>query len=78
MEWKEETIGGNGVGIMRYEMRRKDNKESSSKASDSCLFILKLLPLLTVTQLMWLFIHFGGQVMRMSHLCRKSEILCET
>lgn len=30
MEGKEETVGRNGVRIMRKEMRREDNKESSS------------------------------------------------
>lgn len=35
MEGKEEDVGGNGVGIMRKEMRRENNKESSGKTNRS-------------------------------------------
>lgn len=42
MEGKEGTVGGNGVSIMRKEMRRKDNKESSSESNHSCLPQLKV------------------------------------
>lgn len=66
---------------MRKEMRREDNKESSSETNHSCLPRLKaaFLPpssFLTLTQLLWLFIHlFGGQVIRKSHSHTKSERL---
>lgn len=39
---KEKAVGGNGVTIMRNEMRRED-KESSSEANHPCLS--QLLPL---------------------------------
>lgn len=74
------TIGGNGVGIMRDEMRRGDNKESSSETNHSWLSQLKAAfsaasSFLKLTQLLCLLIHlFCGRVIRKSHLSKEKRL----
>lgn len=76
------NVEGNGVRIMREEMSREDNKESSSQTNHSHPSRLEAAgsapsSFLPLTKLLWLFIHvLGGQVKRKSHFHTKTERVC--